>query len=133
MNPISSVSINTYAVASPNVITGEDDKVGSSLVIPVDEPSAGDELRVDSPNANIEAVEGQSDPIKALKKQIAETQKMLAEQQAQLANAQKGAASDEQKAQEVMQLQAQIAVTASNLQVLQAALLQAMFSVDVHA
>ena len=67
------------------------------------------------------------------RKQIEQTQKTLTEQQAQLANVQKGQASDEQKAQQVMEVQAQIAVTNSTLQVLQAALLQAMFSVDVHA
>lgn len=58
---------------------------------------------------------------------------MLAEQQAQLASSERGNASAEQKAQQVMEIQTQIAVTASNIQVLQATLLQAMLSVDVHA
>lgn len=50
-----------------------------------------------------------------------------------MASVEKGQASDEQKVQQVMEIQTQIAVTNSTLQVLQAALLQAMFSVDVHA
>lgn len=50
-----------------------------------------------------------------------------------MAGAEKGQACEEQKAQQVMEIQAQIAVTSSTLQVLQAALLQAMLSVDVHA
>ena len=134
MNSITSISVNSYAVSSPNVITGEDDKKSSTLIQPVEEAGeAGKELRVDSASANINAVDDASDPIKALKEQIEAAQKLLAEQQAQLASAQRGKGTEEQKAQEVMQIQNQIAITASNLQVLQAALLQAMFSVDVHA
>lgn len=91
------------------------------------------ELRVNSAGASIDAVRSGGDPVRQLQKQIEQTQKILEQQQAQLTSTEKGQASDEQKAQQVMEIQAQIAVTNSTLQVLQAALLQAMFSVDVHA
>jgi hypothetical protein len=128
---VSTITINSFAVSSPNVVTSKADE---SKLVPLDDTAGkdGKELRVNSAGANIESVGGASDPITALKKQIEEAKKLLAEQQAQLASAQRGQ-DNEQKAQKVMEIQAQIAVTSSNLQVLQAALLQAMFSVDTHA
>jgi hypothetical protein len=127
---VSTITINSYAVSSPNVATGKPDE---RKLVPVDDATDEDgKLRVNSAGANIDSVGGASDPISMLKKQIEAAQKLLAEQQAQLANAQK-IQNDEQRAAQVMEIQNQIAVTSSNLQVLQAALLQAMFSVDTHA
>jgi hypothetical protein len=132
MIDVSSITINSHAVSSPNVVTGKADE---STLLPIAEPIDKDSkvLRVNSAGANIDAVVGAAgDPVTALKKQIEEAPKLLAEQQAQLASAQRSQ-DNEQKAQKVMEIQNQIAVTSSNLQVLQAALLQAMFSVDTHA
>ncbi|MGE7960546.1 hypothetical protein ACQKQA_29185 [Pseudomonas sp. NPDC089530] len=67
-----------------------------------------------------------TDLVAQLQKQIDKTEKTLTEQQSQLSGVQKGQANEERKVQQAMEVQAQIAVTASNLQVLQAALLQAM-------
>ena len=128
---VNSITINSHTVSSPNVVTGKSDE--STLVPVADTLDEDGKLRVNSAGANIDSVGGGAgDPIAALKKQIEEAKKLLAEQQAQLARAQKSQET-EQKAQEVMAIQNQIAVTSSNLQVLQAALLQAMFSVDTHA
>ncbi len=127
---VSTITINAYAVSSPNVATGQSDE---RKLVPVEDATGEDgKLRVNSAGANIDSVGSASDPVTVLKKQIEETQKMLAEQQAQLVSAQKSQ-DNEQEAQQVMEIQNQIAVTSSNLQVLQAALLQAMFSVDTHA
>lgn len=127
---VNNITINSHIVSSPNVVTGKSDE--STLVPVADKLDEDGKLRVNSAGANIDSVGGASDPIAALKKQIEEAKKLLAEQQAQLARAQKSQET-ELKAQEVMAIQNQIAVTSSNLQVLQAALLQAMFSVDTHA
>ncbi|MHC8290844.1 hypothetical protein ACYZUD_29385 [Pseudomonas sp. XS1P51] len=128
---VNTITINSHAVSSPSVVTGKSDE---STLVPVEETLDQDgKLRVNSAGANIDSVNGAAgDPITALKKQIEEAKKLLAEQQAQLAKVQKSQ-DNEQKAQQVMAIQNQIAVTSSNLQVLQAALLQAMFSVDTHA
>jgi hypothetical protein len=67
-----------------------------------------------------------ADIVAQLQKQIDQTEKTLSEQQSQLSGVQKGQASEEQKAQQALEVQAQIAITANNLQVLQAALLQAL-------
>ncbi|VVM57603.1 hypothetical protein PS662_01136 [Pseudomonas fluorescens] len=127
---MNTITVNSYAVSSPNVATGQPDE--RKLVPVVDQTDENGKLHVDSAGARIDSVDTSGDPIAALKKQIEEAQKLLAAQQAQLANAQKRQ-DDEQKAQQVMEIQSQIAATSSNLQVLQAALLQAMFSVDTHA
>lgn len=135
MTTITATIVNPYPLSAPKTASTEAEGNGASPLAPVDESKDGQdkELRVNSGDANIDAVKAGGDPVKALQKQIEQTQKTLTEQQAQMANVQKGQASDEQKAQQVMEVQAQIAVTNSTLQVLQAALLQAMFSVDVHA
>ena len=127
---VSTITVNSHAVSSPNVATGKPDE---RKLVPVNDPTDEDgKLRVDSAGARIASVGDSGDPIEALKKQIEEAQKLLAAQQAQLASAQKRQ-DDEQMAQQVMEIQTQIAATSSTLQVLQAALLQAMFSVDTHA
>ena len=135
MTTITATIVNPYPLSAPKTASTEAEGNSASPLAPVDDSKDGQdkELRVNSGEANIDAVKAGGDPVKALQKQIEQTQKTLTEQQAQLANVQKGQASDEQKAQQVMEVQAQIAVTNSTLQVLQAALLQAMFSVDVHA
>ncbi|MCE4058168.1 hypothetical protein [Pseudomonas sp. Au-Pse12] len=130
MTTITANIVNPYPLSAPKAASAEAE--GTNPLAPVDE-SQDKELRVNSGDASIDAITAGGDPVKALQKQIEQTQKILTEQQAQLANVQKGQASDEQKAQQMMEVQAQIAVTNSTLQVLQAALLQAMFSVDVHA
>lgn len=128
---VSTITINSYTVSSPNVVTGKADE---SKLVPVDDTAGkdGNKLHVNSAGANIDSVGGASDPITALKKQIEEAKKLLAALQAQLASAQKAQDSD-QKVQKVMAIQAQIAVASSNLQVLQSTLLQAMLSIDTHA
>ncbi|MGZ0782577.1 hypothetical protein ACXM5X_06395 [Pseudomonas saponiphila] len=133
MTTITASIANPYPLSAPKTASAEAE--GSSPLAPAKESQDGQgkELRVDAGDANIDAVTAGGDQVKALQKQIEQTQKTLTEQQAQLANVQKGQASDQQKAQQMMEVQAQIAVTNSTLQVLQAALVQAMFSVDVHA
>lgn len=137
MTSIGVTAVNPFPVSAPKVlINGADPSTANSAVIAPVEGEAEEgskELRVDSAGASIDAVKGGGDPVAELKKQIEQTQKMLAQQQQELASAQRSQATEEQKAQRVMTIQAQIAVTSSTLQTLQAALLQAMFSVDVHA
>ncbi|MFS1289323.1 hypothetical protein ACLRDI_16560 [Pseudomonas piscis] len=135
MTSINANTVNPYPPVAPKVrLSGAEDTAASRLApaarIEQDEDK---ELRVNSADAGIDAVKDGGDPVKQLQKQIEQTQKILEQQQAQLASTEKSQASDDQKAQQVMELQAQIAQTSSTLQVLQAALLQAMFSVDVHA
>ncbi|KAE9638812.1 hypothetical protein EJA70_29990 [Pseudomonas sp. PB103] len=132
MISISANTVSSYPVAPSNVTIRDSQEQAASPLNATD--AAGDEkLLVNSGRANIAAVGDSGDPIEALKKQIAEAQKLLAAQQAQLASTERSQASPEQKAQQVMEMQTQIAVTASNIQVLQATLLQAMLSVDTHA
>lgn len=133
MTTINANAVNPYPLSAPKVVTGEAED--ASPLAPAVQSKEGEdkELRVNSAGASIDAVRSGGDPVRQLQKQIEQTQKILEQQQAQLASTEKGQASDEQKAQQVMEIQAQIAVTNSTLQVLQAALLQAMFSVDVHA
>nr|BFD44099.1 hypothetical protein FFPRI1PSEUD_55980 [Pseudomonas sp. FFPRI_1] len=136
MTTINAVAINPYPLATSKAATAAADDTDSSPLAPVSESKDKDskELRVNSADASIDAVKSGGDPVKALQKQIEQTQKLLAQQQQQLASIEKGQqATDEQKAQQVMEMQAQITTTSTTLQVLQAALLQAMFSVDVHA
>ncbi|WP_207815880.1 hypothetical protein [Pseudomonas sp. 50_B] len=135
MTTINANVVNPYPLSAPKAKTGEAEDTSTSPLAPVAENKDAEdqELRVNSADASIDAVKGGGDPVKQLQKQIEQTQKILAQQQAQLAGVEKGQASDEQKVQQVMEIQTQIAVTNSTLQVLQAALLQAMFSVDVHA
>ncbi|WP_296262117.1 MULTISPECIES: hypothetical protein [unclassified Pseudomonas] len=64
--------------------------------------------------------------IKQLQEQIKQTQKILQQQQAQLAVAQNSKAPDEEKAQQVMAVQQQIASTMAQLNAQQAALLELM-------
>lgn len=133
MTTINANAVNPYPLSAPTVVTGAAED--TSPLAPAVQGKDGEdkELRVNSAGAGIDAVQGGGDPVQQLQKQIEQTQKILQQQQAQLASTEKGQASDEQKAQQVMEIQAQIAVTNSTLQVLQAALLQAMFSVNVHA
>ncbi|KAF0864974.1 hypothetical protein [Pseudomonas sp. LD120] len=133
MTIINANAVNPYPLSAPKVVTREAED--TSPLAPAAQGKDGEdkELRVNSADASIDAVRGGGDPVAQLQKQIEQTQKILEQQQAQLASTQKGQASDEQKAQQMMEIQTQIAVTSSTLQVLQAALLQAMFSVDVHA
>lgn len=137
MTSIGVTAVNPFPVSAPKVlINGTDPSTANSAVLAPVEGEAEEgskELRVDSAGASIDAVKGGGDPVAELKKQIEQTQKILAQQQQELASAQRSQATEEQKAQRVMTIQAQIAVTSSTLQTLQAALLQAMFSVDVHA
>ncbi|MCY0108301.1 hypothetical protein NQF78_08265 [Pseudomonas monsensis] len=132
MTSISATAVNPYPV-TPSKVSIRDPQEQTANPLNATDANGDGELRVNSADANIASVGDAGSPIEALKKQIAEAQKLLAEQQAQLASSERGNASAEQKAQQVMEIQTQIAVTASNIQVLQATLLQAMLSVDVHA
>lgn len=64
--------------------------------------------------------------IEQLQEQIKQTQKLLQQQQAQLAVAQNSKAPEEEKAQQVMAVQQQIAGTMAQLNAQQAALLELM-------
>ncbi|MGC5704284.1 hypothetical protein J4P02_29190 [Pseudomonas sp. NFXW11] len=136
MTTINANTVNPYPPTTPKVVIGEAQGTATNPLAPATEAQDGDdkELRVNSAGAGIDAVTGGGDQVKQLQKQIEQTQKVLAEQQAQLASVEKGQqANDQQKAQQAMEIQTQITVTSTTLQVLQAALVQAMFSVDVHA
>ncbi|NBF05086.1 hypothetical protein GV819_22630 [Pseudomonas sp. Fl5BN2] len=135
MTSISAITANPYPVAAPKAAVDGHDETGAGKLQSMDDTSGtdGQELRVNSPDASIDAVKASGNSIEELEKQIEQTQEMLAQQQAQLADMQKSQASDEQKAMQAMEMQTQIAVTSSNLLALQAALLQAIFGIDVHA
>ena len=137
MAGIGVTAVNPYPLSAPKVlISGTDPSATNSTALAPVKGEAGEdskELRVNSAGASIDSVKGGGDPIEELKKQIEQTQRMLAQQQQELTSAQRGQGTDEQKAQRVMAIQAQITATSTTLQTLQAALLQAMSSVDVHA
>jgi len=135
MTGISAIPANPYPVAEPKAAVGESDETVAAELEPMGETAGQDrqELRVNSSSANIDAAMGGGSTVEQLQKQIEQTQKMLDGQQAQMASVARGQATDEQKAQQAMEIQTQIAVTNSTLMGLQAALLQALFSVDVHA
>ncbi|WLH34630.1 hypothetical protein PSH79_22275 [Pseudomonas sp. FP2196] len=132
MTSISATTVNPYPV-TPSKVSIRDPQEQATNPLNATDATGDDQLRVNASGANINSVGDAGSPIEALKKQIAEAQKLLAEQQAQLASTERSNTSAEQKVQQVMEIQTQIAVTASNIQVLQATLLQAMMSVDTHA
>ncbi|MCF4995948.1 hypothetical protein GIW70_08905 [Pseudomonas syringae] len=132
MTTISATTVNPYPVTPSKVSIRDPLEQAASPLNSTDAKGDG-ELRVDSSGANIKPVGDASSPIEALKKQIAEAQKQLAELQAQLAAVQKSQMAEEQKMQQAMAIQSQIAATAARIQVLQATLMQAMQSIDTHA
>lgn len=72
------------------------------------------------------ATSPQEQAIKQLQEQIKQTEKVLQQQQAQLAAAQHSNAPEQEKAQQVMAIQQQIAGTMAQLNAQQAALLELM-------
>lgn len=72
------------------------------------------------------ATSSQEQAIKQLQEQIKQTEKVLQQQQAQLAAAQNSNAPEQEKAQQVMAIQQQIAGTMAQLNAQQAALLELM-------
>ncbi|OLF51731.1 hypothetical protein [Pseudomonas chlororaphis] len=129
MTGIGAASINPYPLAA----TPQKLNIAEPQANPLDEQAPrmaddSDAVSADMQEYGAEAdlTSTSADVIAQLQKQIDETKKTLLEQQAQLSRVQRGRANDEQKALQALEVQTQIAVTSSKLQVLQEALLQAL-------
>jgi len=134
MTTITATIASPYSISTPKVsIKGTTDDTTTSTDAGSDKEKS---LKVDTSGANVAGAPATKgvDVIEQIKKQIEQTEKVLAQQQAQLARVQKSQASEEQKAQQAMNIQTQIMGTQAALQTLRSALLQAMtVGIDTHA
>ncbi|ROL74460.1 hypothetical protein BK636_29805 [Pseudomonas chlororaphis] len=129
MTTIGAASINPFSLgAAPQKLNIAEQQASPLEVQDKSAVDDRDSVSVDMQEygAKADLSSSTADIVAQLQKQIDQTEKTLSEQQSQLSGVQKGQASEEQKAQQALEVQAQIAITANNLQVLQAALLQAL-------